>query len=435
VPIKSDKQCNMAEKEMMEKLGRALAGMGAKPEFTGPQLEQWVKEMGTQLSEGKSETKLSLVQPPRVPVFSGDKSDVSFLLWKNEVLFLKQTETEHMVLQAVRRSVKGTAAEVLLHLGGNASLEQVLTKFEVLFEDVLTAEQLLEAFYSAKQTPKESVAAWGCRLEELVDKAKRKEAISAPAAEGMLRTKFWSGLVSANVKMALRHHFDSKADYNSLLSQARAAEAEFMSFNARVQSQQVQMEQKLDAILEKLTDLETRIGAVEENQNAANRRGLTCFRCGEAGHVKARCPWQPRKDEEVGQREIQLMCSSMIAAGENFATPSVASFDMNLMKQEQRADEVLAIIVESLERGSRPSKEQGKQHSKELSKLVRQWDKLVLQSGVLYRKALVKGQLILQLVMPRARRQELLEALHNQMGHPGRNRTAKLVNARAYWPG
>ena len=51
----------MSEKELMERLGSAVSKMGAKSEFSDAQLEQWVKEMGTQLSEGKLETKLSLV--------------------------------------------------------------------------------------------------------------------------------------------------------------------------------------------------------------------------------------------------------------------------------------------------------------------------------------------------------------------------------------
>ncbi|KAL5011249.1 hypothetical protein ScPMuIL_011668, partial [Solemya velum] len=40
-----------------------------------------------------------------------------------------------------------------------------------------------------------------------------------------------------------------------------------------------------------------------------------------------------------------------------------------------------------------------------------------------------------QLVLPSVYIKQVLEGLHNNMGHPGRDRTSSLIRDRFFWPG
>ena len=68
-------------------------------------------------------------------------------------------------------------------------------------------------------------------------------------------------------------------------------------------------------------------------------------------------------------------------------------------------------------------------------KYIREWKKLLLVDGILYRNTTVDGQSARQLVLPAHFRDKVLEHLHDDMGHQGRDRTLSLVRQRFYWPG
>ena len=90
-------------------------------------------------------------------------------------------------MSAVRRSLKGTASAVLLHLGEDIKVKGLLEQLDIVFGNVFAVEQLLEQFYSASQNGNESVALWVCRLEEIVDRAKQRIAIGSDSVSSMLR--------------------------------------------------------------------------------------------------------------------------------------------------------------------------------------------------------------------------------------------------------
>lgn len=69
-------------------------------------------------------------------------------------------------------------------------------------------------------------------------------------------------------------------------------------------------------------------------------------------------------------------------------------------------------------------------------KLVRQWPKLSEQNGILYRTVMnSQRELVRQLVLPSVLKSQLLEAVHDLMGHQGGDRTIQLAWSRCYWPG
>ena len=130
------------------------------------------------------------------------------------------------ILLGIRRSVRGTAAEVLRYLGEQVIVQDVLDKFDVTFGNVLSTEQLLGSFYSVTQKPSESVTSWGCRLEEILSQLQERGAIQPSARRNMLWTKFWMGLTEEKLKNASRHRFDSGESYDQLFRSLRTLEQE-----------------------------------------------------------------------------------------------------------------------------------------------------------------------------------------------------------------
>ncbi|XP_063416795.1 uncharacterized protein LOC134699038 [Mytilus trossulus] len=58
-----------------------------------------------------------------------------------------------------------------------------------------------------------------------------------------------------------------------------------------------------------------------------------------------------------------------------------------------------------------------------------------MKDGVLYKEVTIGEDRKSQLVLPSANISVVLEALHSDMGHPGKDRTLSLIRDRFYWPG
>lgn len=66
--------------------------------------------------------------------------------------------------------------------------------------------------------------------------------------------------------------------------------------------------------------------------------------------------------------------------------------------------------------------------------LLREWNRIELKEGVLYRLWQSNNQTNYQLVLPVKFRAMVLESLHSQMGHLGVDRSLDLVCSHFYWP-
>ena len=84
----------------------------------------------------------------------------------------------------------------------------------------------MQTFYSASQKEGESVTAYGCRLENILQMAVQNGHISSYAKDDMLRSKFWTGLRSDKLKNQTRHKYDSIKSYDLLLKEIRAVDLE-----------------------------------------------------------------------------------------------------------------------------------------------------------------------------------------------------------------
>lgn len=101
--------------------------------------------------------------------------------------------------------------------------------------------------------------------------------------------------------------------------------------------------------------------------------------------------------------------------------------------QEQRADPDIRRLLRLKEAGQFPTKKEQKQETPTVRYLLREWDKLTIREGVLYRKRIVDGQLTYQLVLPAKHRGIVLESLHTKHGHFGIDKTLDLVRRRFFW--
>ena len=209
--------------------------------------------------------------PPKLGFFSGEghKNEASYPQWRSEVESVVKTGIyqEAMVITNMRRSLRGRAADVLLAMGSDVNVRQILEKCDVRFGDVFPNDVTLEQFFTARQLPSESMVAWGCRLEELLSWVRDPSSVSA--ARSMLRSRYWSGIYSDRFQNALRHHFDDGADFESLLKYARIAEQEPSSAVAQ-QSVAGTQPDKLDQILAQLKDLNARVQELERKCSYGN---------------------------------------------------------------------------------------------------------------------------------------------------------------------
>lgn len=284
-------------------------------------------QVTTSVTSSSNPTYVASVQFPRVVFFSGDssKSDHgSYLQWRNEVIcLLSEGHPPSHILHGIRRSLKGTAAGVLLNLGPNVTVNEIVNKFDVIFGNALSSERLLEEFYSARQKSDEDVAVWGCRLETMLNQAKEKGLI-AENLDDMKRSKFWSGLHSRDMSNALRHRYDSGESFTSLLVAARSVEHEWCMHkeetkkvpetkvkpeSAHVRSQQAEPQnEKLDQIMKNLQQLSSRLRSLEEKGAAAvpqrsnfNRKDPPeCYYCRKRGHMIRDCYALKRKEGQQG---------------------------------------------------------------------------------------------------------------------------------------
>ncbi|CAC5366242.1 unnamed protein product [Mytilus coruscus] len=144
------------------------------------ELKAMVQKLTAQLQEKETRTStltknsMSTLVALLLPTFSGDNrgDDVSYDLWRYQVACLiKENYRHEIIAQAIRRSVHGTASRIVMRLGVEATVDDVIDRMDSIFGSVDVKEVLLAQFYTACQGDDEDVSSWGCRLEDILNKA------------------------------------------------------------------------------------------------------------------------------------------------------------------------------------------------------------------------------------------------------------------------
>lgn len=255
---------------------------GAKPKFTFrnplstpspvPRLQQIINA-----SQGHNVTYIPQnFNFPKLPIFSGSeipqKGEVTYEVWSLEVKCLRHIQElpEYSLLQSIRNSLRGCARDVIIPLGENATVDQILDKLEGFYGIVSTGATLMQTFYNDFQKEDETIVSYGTRLEQTLSRAVTRGHIEIAAKDSILRSKFWTGLRSQQLKNSTRHLYDSNIDFKSLLREIRKVESEdaisvkpVQKQKAQQQSSQVDTESKEDKILKQLSDLMDRMKSME----------------------------------------------------------------------------------------------------------------------------------------------------------------------------
>lgn len=181
--------------------------------------------LSTHDSTHNSPTPIPLSGVPKLVLFSGDrKGEILFDQWRYEVECL-QTDgySENVICLAIRRSLRGPAGRVLMRLGPNATVDEIMYKLDSIYGTVEEKETLMANFYSARQQESEDISAWGCRLEDLLSKAIIQGLVNPDDENDMLRNMFWSGMKSS-LKYIAGHLYDKYTDFDGLRRAMRILE-------------------------------------------------------------------------------------------------------------------------------------------------------------------------------------------------------------------
>ncbi|XP_071142173.1 uncharacterized protein [Mytilus edulis] len=213
-----DTSVDLTEEEVRNIIA-AFKDMHMKPNAESPDaFKDWMKEFSTQKS-------LYTGYIPKIPTFSGDnKGDNTYEVWRYQVLCLIIENYAHEVIaQAIRRSLRGEPSKIVMRLGPKATVDDIIDKMDSIYGIVDQKEAFLAQFYTARQEQDEDVSTWGCRLEEIYNKARRQGKIYEEDAEDMLRSMFWKGL-KPELKRISGYKFDTIKDFNHLLLAMRELE-------------------------------------------------------------------------------------------------------------------------------------------------------------------------------------------------------------------
>ena len=101
----------------------------------------------------------------------------------------------------------------------------------------------------------------------------------------------------------------------------------------------------------------------------------------------------------------------------------------------QNSDKVVGIVKNWVSEKKKVSCVERKQFSKEVKLLYKQYDRLFLNNGILYRSIHDPKQgKLKQVVVPQCVKSKMMEGFHDDHGHQGVERTMALLRSRCYWP-
>jgi hypothetical protein len=256
---------------------------------------------------------------PRISNFWGtttQKDATSFDVWKYEICcYLEDSQySEESILEAIRRSIKGDAAKVLMRMGPKASVVNILDKLEGLYGTVATEGTLLTEFYAAQQNENEDVTAWSCRLEDTIQKVHERRLISGATMREMLRSKLWSGLRNEALRNATRYKYDLIKDFDELVIEIRSVEHELGADKKKVKAHSLQkatgkadekdgnilkdISDRLEKMEKKMEDMKTQnLQDSQERTGYRNQRGSSRGRY-HRGRGRGRGQWRDQQWRE-----------------------------------------------------------------------------------------------------------------------------------------
>ena len=125
---------------------------------------------------------------------------------------------------------------------------------------------------------------------------------------------------------------------------------------------------------------------------------------------------------------------SFPSTAEEEMTPS-DTLTVDDWREEQCRDKTINRVISIMRDGFRPRGERIRREPLQVQKFLRVYKKLILVDGVLYKTSSHDGQQVRLLVLPGSMRDVALQGIHDDVGHPGKDKTLWLAKQRYYWPG
>lgn len=170
----------------------------------------------------------------------------------------------------------------------------------------------------------------------------------------------------------------------------------------------------------------------------ADERSLTCVLKNDS--IKAIC-------QSLILVDYGVMCNESFIAnadGDHVTSNTVPNsqdplptLDPKTLCKLQEEDRVIGKVKSYLRKERKPTKKDVKNEDKDVRRVLRLWDQLVIQNGVLYRQGRTgpQGEKVLQLLIPASLKDTALTGIHNNAGHFSTARSLDLARSRFYWPG
>ena len=245
---------------------------------------------------------------PYLPSFTGDSKGADYQYLRDAVTCLQtQGYDEHIILQTIRKSTCGSVVKVISCLPYSSSVDKILEGLDVSYGALQNDAVNWQRFYNARQTKSETSVEWNVRLRELW---KRAPTSSMEDSDKIIKSQFWMGLQSTDIKNACRHlKDDSKKSASDILLYIRGlddditppttsrqvmpviegATSEVNEMRKELAELKLMMKQQLNKQENKSTPPANYDNRYQQQQQMRQRRIYTCYRCGRQGHVQKYC--------------------------------------------------------------------------------------------------------------------------------------------------
>ena len=150
--------------------------------------------------------------------------------------------------------------------------------------------------------------------------------------------------------------------------------------------------------------------------------------------------------EEILSDSVRVICASVVTphletistsvdilSATEFPGEPMAQIEQREIRKQQLNDSFLGFWVRAVRNKTQPHRDTlRKREDLAMHKL---FNSLKLIRGVLYRELDIDNEKKHLLLLPTCFIEQVLTGLHNDMGHPGKDRTLSLLRDRFYWPG